>query len=114
MHYQEETEPAGKQDWLEIDPSPVPGGRAKGRPVWLCCLAESSIEAWGSMGKFVFLDLIGWGGGGMQRLGRYTLACGPKAGFFELPRHWDSGSSYTCLSEVQATYCTLLGVSTGA
>lgn len=26
------------------------------------CLAESSIEAWGSMGKFVFLDLIGCGG----------------------------------------------------
>lgn len=35
MHYQEETEPAGKQDWLEIDLSPVPGGRVRGRPVWL-------------------------------------------------------------------------------
>lgn len=78
------SEPAGKQDWLEIDPSPVPGGRAKGRPVWLCCLAESSIEAWGSMGKFVFLDLIGCvcGGGGMQRLGRYTPGMWSKSRLF--------------------------------
>lgn len=30
MHSQEETEPAGKQDWLEIDLSPVPGGREGG------------------------------------------------------------------------------------
>lgn len=36
MHYQEETEPAGKQDWLEIDLSPVPGGRAMGEGLCGC------------------------------------------------------------------------------
>jgi hypothetical protein len=45
MRYQEETEPAGKQDWLEIDLSPVPGGRARGKAcVAALGLAESSSE----------------------------------------------------------------------
>lgn len=53
MHYQEETEPAGKQDSLETDPSPVPGGRARGRKAWAVVLglAESSFEAWGAYGE---------------------------------------------------------------
>lgn len=46
LHYQEETEPAGKQDWLEIDLSPVPGGRARGKAcLAVLGLAESSSEA---------------------------------------------------------------------
>lgn len=46
MHSQEETEPAGQQDWLEIDLSPVPGSRARGKAcVAAWGLAESSTEA---------------------------------------------------------------------
>lgn len=46
MHSQEETEPAGKQDWLEIDLSPVPGGREGGKGcVAALGLAGSSLEA---------------------------------------------------------------------
>lgn len=62
------------------------------------------------MGKFVFLDLIGWGKGDAEIREVHTWHVVQK----QLPRHWNSGSSYTHLSEVQAIYYTLLGVSTGA
>lgn len=47
MHSQEETEPAGKQDWLEIDLSLVPGGREGGGEGCVAALglAGSSPEA---------------------------------------------------------------------